>query len=421
MIQRVQMWAPGFHVSLAMNGITCIFGKPGTGKTHIANTLGFMLQTKELLESSGTEENPEKVFRGQRPGLWPGFSAQVYGKTTGVVLSDPCLLYDNSGTYTDLLPDTARQSMKDLHAQIENASESGLFETADIPAEDSMSGLFNRLQPIDPKTWLPLDPSHVKPFRVLGCVRSLLHPGDVLVSDCSESCLPPDLQVEYAHLLVLMHRNDNIQLVIISESIDFWHALNLYAKKYMVDWHIDLHETELRGGTIRCNRVNGDNFERLFDRFVCVVDTLYALREEVENERVPKHGETVTIDDFDDFTEASFRSLPGGTVEFLLSNGFEKPVKLGKLTLHHVRTDSDGAGHFSAYWTDEEKEHLVRVSDSWSVFSRKKFAKMGMRKTGDLGTCFWRLKQKPKTVEYRGNKVTGGIVRFSDMKRRKAP
>jgi hypothetical protein len=46
---------------------------------------------------------------------------------------------------------------------------------------------------------------------------------------------------------------------------------------------------------------------------------------------------------------------------------------------------------------------------------------MGMQKTGDLGTCFWRLKQKPKTVEYRGNKVTGGIVRFADMKRRKVP
>lgn len=241
-------------IDLAMDGITCIFGRPGSGKSSVASTL------RSALYSIKSSLSNEKNIVG------PYYSYSRDGATRCTQLDDE--LYSIYQNHVGHNPSGGSGDSEKCCKQIEPF----LLE----PVENMF-----------PKKWSYYDSDSIKPFRYVGMLvlNGWLRRSDLLISDCSEARIHPMLQIEYAKLLVELYHTLGIQLVVISNSIDFWHALRMYAAKLELNDKIDLYEVlkanlDEPASTVR---IENDDFEKLFGMFIeTVVEPLEAMRNELD-------------------------------------------------------------------------------------------------------------------------------------------
>ena len=145
---------------------------------------------------------------------------------------------------------------------------------------------------------------------------------------------------------------------------------------------------------------------------------LYDFRGETKDGTIEQYIVYVDERNYGTNTEGKFRSIPSGWTEALVKS--DKPVEIeGKVW--HLKYIAYIPNSFEAHWVSDDGEHLIRVSDRWSFFSKKEHKKTGVKKR-KLGPRIWSMKQKPHVVlvdnpEGKKIKVAGGYIKFSDMKK----
>ena len=124
-------------------------------------------------------------------------------------------------------------------------------------------------------------------------------------------------------------------------------------------------------------------------------------------------------------TVGKFKSIPWSWAKTLTTVGMYTPCYLGGKIwkLDHVDNGRNG-DTFSGYWVAEDGEHLIRISDRWSYFSKRKNKIDGLKKSKRLRPCVWSINQKPRVVEVDSehgckDKITvaGGYIRFDKMQK----
>ena len=237
---------------LAMDGITCIFGRPCVGKTDVATSIYDAVYDMQHFEY------PEHFNNGF-------CSFDNTGHTKCVILKDICYKHDmiSDWSLTGRTDDTDRSMKK-------------LLPFLTVPFDKCF-----------PERWSSRDPDSLKAFCCIGylVLNGTIKKGDILISDCSEARIHPMLQIEYAKLLVELYHTLGIQLVVISNSIDFWHALRMHAAKLELNDKIDLYEVVKSGLDEQAMtvRIKNDDFEKLFGMFCdTVVEPLEVMRNELD-------------------------------------------------------------------------------------------------------------------------------------------
>lgn len=145
----------------------------------------------------------------------------------------------------------------------------------------------------------------------------------------------------------------------------------------------------------------------------------YKARKQKE-EDAKKSPIPVDADNYHAGTEGKFRSAPAGWTTVLTSRGIDSPVSVGGRiwSLKHL-VDFDGV--YDAHWISDDGQHLIRVSNLWSFFSKKVHKQTGVKKR-KLEDRVWSMRQKPHPVvihDSNGGELTvaGGYIRFSDMRK----
>lgn len=88
----------------------------------------------------------------------------------------------------------------------------------------------------------------------------------------------------------------------------------------------------------------------------------------------------------------------------------QKQMRLGNRTwLPNYVSYSARYGSVSAYWTSEDGQYLMRLSDHWSEGCKS------VHKVGRIARCLWALEGRPQKA-FNGFHL--GIIKFSDMKSR---
>lgn len=116
-------------------------------------------------------------------------------------------------------------------------------------------------------------------------MEGLLSEGDILILDEPEVNLHPEWQIVYAELVVLLCKIFGVKILLTSHSVDFIHALSLYAKLHKQENKLALYKSELQdNGAAKISHVPGNDWERLFDEFVNAIDILEGLRGRLEED-----------------------------------------------------------------------------------------------------------------------------------------
>lgn len=125
-----------------------------------------------------------------------------------------------------------------------------------------------------------------------------------------------------------------------------------------------------------------------------------------------------------DATTGKFKSIPRGWAQALTTVGMYTPCYLGGRIwkLDHVNYGKKG-DHFSGYWVSDDDEHLIRISDHWSFYSKRKHVEEGVKRCHAIRSCTWSMKQRPHVVEVdcpqkKHRKVAGGYIRFDKMEKK---
>ena len=127
-----------------------------------------------------------------------------------------------------------------------------------------------------------------------------------------------------------------------------------------------------------------------------------------------------------DGTVGKFKSIPWSWAKTLTTVGMYTPCYLGgkMWKLDHINHGHNGDS-FSGYWLATDGNHLIRISDRWSFFSKRKNKLEGLKKSKRLRPCVWSMNQKPRIVEvdsedgHNGKiKVAGGYIRFDKMQKK---
>jgi predicted ATPase len=120
----------------------------------------------------------------------------------------------------------------------------------------------------------------MKSFVVLKMLleKGLIKEQDILVLDEPEIHLHPQWQIIYAELVVLLQKEFNLTVVLVTHSPYFMDAINLFSRKYKVNYY--LAENDEQGVTMECVT---DNLERAYDKMVSPIDVLETLRNELDN------------------------------------------------------------------------------------------------------------------------------------------
>lgn len=123
-------------------------------------------------------------------------------------------------------------------------------------------------------------------------------------------------------------------------------------------------------------------------------------------------------------TTGKFKSIPRGWAQALTTVGMYTPCYLGGRIwkLDHANYGKKG-DHFSGYWVSDDGEHLIRISDHWSYFSKRKHVETGVKRCHAIRSCTWSMKQRPHVVEVdcpakKHRKVAGGYIRFDKMEKK---
>jgi len=129
---------------------------------------------------------------------------------------------------------------------------------------------------------------------------------------------------------------------------------------------------------------------------------------------------------YTDATWGKFKSIPWSWAKTLTTVGMYTPCYLGGKVWHFDHANHGKKGQsFSGYWLSEDGEHLIRISDHWSYFSKRRHKdETGLKKCKKVRSCIWSMKQKPKVVEVeradnpsKKLKVAGGYIRFDKMQK----
>ena len=390
-------------VKFTMRGITGFFGKSGTGKSKI---IGCFEEMRDFMKRQDKFPENDTFNNGQ-------LELRVHGENTKLFVERSLQRFYDETRHAFLEQFVAMPTEQDI-------------AKCDVPAfpdfvTDRMAELFGSpdrsTKPFNPWRWHDC-PDSKKPFLALGnlLLYKLLKAGDVLVLDNVGDCMHPDDQVRFAELLVLLHKTAHIQLVLASNVIDFWQAIRLSSLKYEVTNRIDMYKTKLHGGKVAVRRVQDNDWDYVFNLFLDSVNLLEELQKKYVWDAYPEPTEAkIDRTNYMQNTVGKFKSVPAGWAKGLIDN-IEGPVELGGKTWRLDHIDADVPGTWSGYWVSDDNEHLIRVSDRWSFFSKVDHKQTGVKKVGNLDTCTWSLKTRPHCIKFGDLMVAAGYIRFDKMK-----
>jgi predicted ATPase len=125
----------------------------------------------------------------------------------------------------------------------------------------------------------------MKSFVILKLLlkKGLIKEQDILVLDEPEIHLHPQWQIVYAELIVLLQKEFNLTVVVVTHSPYFMDAIDLYSRKYKTKNRVNyyLAEAGMQGATMECVT---DNLEQAYDKMVSPIDILETLRNELNNQ-----------------------------------------------------------------------------------------------------------------------------------------
>ena len=110
-------------------------------------------------------------------------------------------------------------------------------------------------------------------------------------------------------------------------------------------------------------------------------------------------------------SSAAFSSIPKSWTKSLLTAGHGR-VRLGNMEFSRAFVSEGGFfDSFSAYWESADGRTLVRVSDHWCTGATRK-----TNACQKIRSCLWTLRGRINPVSHEGRLLSGGVVRFRDMR-----